>query len=98
VCGNFALDSWRNKFQPVTVFEPNNCAAVIPCFNESARIATLVAAVRRHLPCVLVVDDGSTDDTGTLAQAAGGMVLRHERNLGKGAALKTGSNADTSGR
>jgi len=66
------------------------CAAVIPCLNERAGIAPLVAAVRRQLPLVLVVDDGSLDDTAALARAAGATVLRHERNLGKGAALRTG--------
>src|SRR5674476_1548829 len=72
------------------MFEPTTYAAVIPCFNESASIATLVMAVRQHLPFVLVVDDGSTDDTAMLAKNAGAVVVKHERNLGKGAALKTG--------
>ena len=72
------------------MFEPNNCAVVIPCFNEAATIAALVPAVRRHLPQVFAVDDGSTDGTGSIARAAGALVLRHEHNLGKGAALKTG--------
>jgi glycosyltransferase involved in cell wall biosynthesis len=72
------------------VIEPSNCAAVIPCLNESASITSLVTALRRQLPCVLVVDDGSTDETASLAESAGAVVVRHERNLGKGAALKTG--------
>lgn len=70
--------------------EPMNCAAVIPCLNESASITALVAALRRQLPLVMVVNDGSTDDTATLAQAAGAIVVSHGRNLGKGAALRTG--------
>lgn len=72
------------------MFKPNNSAAVIPCFNEAASIASLVPAVRRHVPCVIVVDDGSSDGTGDLARAAGAVVLQHEENRGKGAALKTG--------
>ena len=72
------------------MLEPKICAAVIPCFNEGASIAALVGATRRHLPCVIVVDDGSADDTAILAKAAGAVVLNHGRNLGKGAALKTG--------
>jgi len=72
------------------VMETSNCAAVIPCLNESASIAALVAAVRRRLPSVLVVDDGSTDATARLAENAGAVALRHARNLGKGAALQTG--------
>ena len=65
------------------------CVAVIPCFNESATIAALAGAVRERLP-VVVVDDGSTDDTSVRAASAGAVVIRHERNLGKGAALRTG--------
>jgi glycosyltransferase involved in cell wall biosynthesis len=63
---------------------------VVPCFNEAASIATLVAALRRQLPFVLVVDDGSTDETARLAKVAGAVVIQHERNQGKGTALKTG--------
>ena len=72
------------------MFAVKTCTAVIPCFNEGATIAPLVAAVRKHLPSVLVVDDGSTDDTANLAGAAGAVVVSHRRNLGKGAALRTG--------
>lgn len=63
---------------------------MIPAFNESLGIATLVRAVRRQLSQVLVVDDGSTDNTMALAKAAGAVVIRHEKNSGKGAALRTG--------
>jgi glycosyltransferase involved in cell wall biosynthesis len=72
------------------MIEPRACAAVIPCFNESATIAALVLALRQHVPRVIVVVDGSTDDTAILARRAGAVVLQHGRNLGKGAALKTG--------
>jgi glycosyltransferase involved in cell wall biosynthesis len=68
----------------------NACAVVIPCYNESQCIGVLVGEVRRHLPTVIVVDDGSTDGTGQLAAAAGARVVAHERNSGKGAALKKG--------
>jgi len=70
--------------------EPTTCAVVIPCFNEGASIAPLVAAARRQFPRVLVVDDGSTDDTAARAQSAGAQVVPHAKNLGKGAALRTG--------
>jgi glycosyltransferase involved in cell wall biosynthesis len=72
------------------MFAAKTCAVVIPCFNEGAAIAPLVAAVRQYLPSVLVVDDGSTDDTSNLAGGAGAVVVSHRRNLGKGAALRTG--------
>ena len=53
-------------------------------------MAALVRAVRRQLPFVLVVDDGSADDTAAQAKSAGAVVIRHEKNSGKGAALRTG--------
>src|SRR6516225_11658134 len=76
--------------QAPLMFAVKTCAAVIPCLNERAGIAVLVAALRQQLPRVLVVDDGSVDDTAELARDAGAMVLHHKRNLGKGAALRTG--------
>ena len=72
------------------MFAAKTCAAVIPCLNERADIAVLVAALRRQLAMVMVVDDGSADDTAALAWAAGAKVLRHRRNRGKGMALRTG--------
>jgi glycosyltransferase involved in cell wall biosynthesis len=69
---------------------PRTCGVVIPCFNEAPTIAELVMGVRQHLPTVLVVDDGSSDDTAALAESAGARVVRHTVNCGKGAALRTG--------
>lgn len=66
------------------------CAALIPCFNESANIAEVVRGVRAHLPSVIVVDDGSTDATSEAAAANGAKIQRHETKQGKGAALRTG--------
>lgn len=63
--------------------------ALIPAYNESARVAGVVTGARIHLP-VWVVDDGSTDDTATRAEEAGATVFRRVANQGKGAALRTG--------
>lgn len=63
---------------------------VIPCLNEAGTIGAVVTGVRRHVPAVLVVDDGSTDQTGCRAREAGARVLRHDHNRGKGSALATG--------
>jgi glycosyltransferase involved in cell wall biosynthesis len=63
---------------------------VIPCFNEGASIAALVTVARRQFSPVIVVDDGSTDASAALAREAGATVVSHARNLGKGAALRTG--------
>ena len=69
---------------------PATCAVVIPCCNEEATIAGLVQEVQRHLPTVIVVDDGSTDQTAARAATAGAQVVRRDRNPGKGAALQAG--------
>ena len=63
--------------------------ALIPGYEEGPRIGAVVAAARLHLP-VLVVDDGSRDDTAAQAEAAGAEVLRQIPNQGKGAALRAG--------
>lgn len=63
--------------------------ALIPGYQEGPRIATVVECARAHLP-VVVVDDGSTDDTAAQAEAAGATVLRQVANAGKGAALRAG--------
>jgi glycosyltransferase involved in cell wall biosynthesis len=63
--------------------------ALIPAYNESAAIAQVVTETQRHLP-VLVVDDGSNNNTASLAEAAGATVLVQNPNRGKGAALRRG--------
>jgi glycosyltransferase involved in cell wall biosynthesis len=63
--------------------------ALIPAYEEGPRVAAVVDAARRHLP-VVVVDDGSTDDTAGAAEAAGALVVRQHPNAGKGAALRAG--------
>jgi glycosyltransferase involved in cell wall biosynthesis len=67
----------------------NPFLALIPAYNEAPHISEVVAQVQHHLP-VLVVDDGSRDDTARLAEAAGAEVLRQVPNQGKGAALRAG--------
>jgi glycosyltransferase involved in cell wall biosynthesis len=66
------------------------CAAVIPCLNEQETIGPVVKAVREQLPTVIVVDDGSADDTAAIAREAGAIVLKNACTLGKGAALQAG--------
>ena len=63
--------------------------ALIPAHNEAPRIAAVVEGAARHL-AVLVIDDGSSDDTPRVAEAAGARVFRQTPNRGKGEALKTG--------
>jgi glycosyltransferase involved in cell wall biosynthesis len=70
-------------------------AVVIPARNESDRIQATVAGAAglRGVDLVVVVDDGSTDDTAGLAGDAGAMVVRHSRSRGKAAAMESGAEA-----
>jgi glycosyltransferase involved in cell wall biosynthesis len=63
--------------------------ALIPAHDEAPRIAAVVRGAAAHLP-VLVVDDGSADDTARVAREAGAAVLEQRPNAGKGAALRAG--------
>lgn len=72
------------------MLSPEKVVVVIPCLNEAAAIASLVVEIRPIISKVIVVDDGSTDDTACLARASGAEVLRHEISQGKGAALNDG--------
>jgi glycosyltransferase involved in cell wall biosynthesis len=74
----------------------SNVAALIPCYREERRIRDIAARTLAQLDTVLVVDDGSADRTAAEAEAAGAEVRRHERNQGKGGAIKTGLRALTS--
>jgi glycosyltransferase involved in cell wall biosynthesis len=74
------------------VAEPADVSIVIPAYNESAAIADVVATLSAAAAWreIIVVDDGSHDDTGARARVAGAIVVRHPYNKGNGAAVKTG--------
>jgi glycosyltransferase involved in cell wall biosynthesis len=61
----------------------------IPCYQGAARVGEVVHGARATGHPVVVIDDGSTDDSAKVAEAAGATVLRHPANHGKGAALQT---------
>lgn len=70
-----------------------NVSIIIPAFNESGTIENTIKALQRfqEVKEIIVVDDGSTDNTFECAGKVGAFVWKHRRNLGKGAALNTGS-------
>ncbi len=72
--------------------DPSSTSIVIPACNEAQAIGplvtSLVASAKWHE--VLVIDDGSTDETSAVARSAGATVVRHPYNKGNGAAVKTG--------
>jgi polyprenyl-phospho-N-acetylgalactosaminyl synthase len=63
---------------------------VIPAYNEENRISSVIRGAQSHTDQVIVVDDGSTDQTGIVAQTEGAIVVRHSENCGAGAATMTG--------
>jgi len=69
----------------------NNLAIIIPAYNETGRIASTIAGIRKYTDAdIIVVNDGSTDDTTVEARQAGALVIELPFNLGYGAALQTG--------
>ena len=67
-------------------------SCVIPAFNEESTIRNVIRSVKkvRTIDEIIVVDDGSTDNTYRYAKSEGVKVIRHKKNMGKGAAIKTG--------
>lgn len=69
--------------------EKPRVVAVIPCYNTAPHIAEVVTKSLQHVDQVIVVDDGSTDDTAEKAGAAGAKVISHGSNQGNGEAIKS---------
>jgi len=63
--------------------------AAIPCFNEERCIGSVVLKTKKFVSSVIVIDDGSTDATAEVAEAAGASVHQHDRNRGYGAAIRS---------
>jgi glycosyltransferase involved in cell wall biosynthesis len=74
------------------VGERPSCAVLIPAYNEAGTVAAVVRVAKEAgLGPVVVIDDGSEDDTASAAEAAGAEVLRLSENRGKGGALYAGA-------
>ncbi|MHA1917393.1 MAG: glycosyltransferase family 2 protein [Candidatus Ranarchaeia archaeon] len=67
-----------------------NVCAIIPCYNESKFIENVILETKKHVDCVIVVNDGSEDETGIIAEKTEAIIVNHEKNIGKGEALRTG--------
>jgi glycosyltransferase involved in cell wall biosynthesis len=63
--------------------------ALVPAYNEESHIASVLSRLMRQVDMVIVCDDGSTDLTGEIAEAMGATVVRHDHNMGYGAALRS---------
>jgi len=77
-----------------TTSEPRMISIIVPAMNEASSIGSLIPQIRESLSGypheIIVVDDGSRDATGEIARNNAATVVSHEKNLGKGAAMKTG--------
>ncbi|WP_339675123.1 glycosyltransferase family 2 protein [uncultured Zhongshania sp.] len=74
-----------------------NFSVVLPAKNEAATVAVVAAAIKEQFPEaeIIVVNDGSTDETGLLAKSAGAIVINHPYSKGNGASIKAGARAAT---
>ncbi|MFC1982055.1 glycosyltransferase family 2 protein [Chloroflexota bacterium] len=68
--------------------EKTEIVAAIPAFNEEKYIGTIVLKARQYVDEVIVIDDGSTDQTASVARLAGATVIQHKENKGKGLATQ----------
>ena len=64
--------------------------ALLPAYNEELYISGVILSTKKYVDRIIVIDDGSTDNTAEIAELAGAEVIKHPTNKGKGAALKTG--------
>jgi glycosyltransferase involved in cell wall biosynthesis len=84
------------KHQKMTItIEPANLSIILPCLNEAQSLQPVLTQLKTHYPDaeIIVVDDGSTDESAEIAAQAGAKVVRHPYSKGNGAAIKSGVRA-----
>ena len=79
-------DAGQNRIAQIRL----KTAAIIPAYREEQHISDVVRRTRQQLDHVVVIDDGSSDNTARCAREAGAEVIVHGQNRGKGEAIKTG--------
>ncbi|MDD4860185.1 MAG: glycosyltransferase [Dehalococcoidales bacterium] len=72
----------------MTEITPLKIIAAMPAYNEEKYVGTMVLKARKYTDEVIVVDDGSTDDTAEIARLAGATAIKHEKNMGYGATIQ----------
>jgi len=79
----------------ISQINPATLSIILPCLNESQSLQTLLARLTSYYPDteIIVVDDGSSDDSASIAEKAGAKVIRHPYSMGNGAAIKSGARA-----
>jgi glycosyltransferase involved in cell wall biosynthesis len=87
--------AYRRSPQMTAAGGEASLSIIIPARNEAAVIGDIVASLRQHYPQaeILVVNDGSEDETASLATESGARVITHPVSLGNGAAIKSGARA-----
>lgn len=68
----------------------NDISVLIPSYNEARTIGKIIRQIKARGLDVYVVDDGSSDNTAAIAEGEGAILLRHKKNMGKGASLREG--------
>jgi len=91
IAGVVAYVTVRKSYTPPPIppMPPASVVALIPAYNEEVRVGSVVREARKYVDLVIVVDDGSSDNTAREAEEAGAVVIRHPQNMGKGAAVAT---------
>src|SRR4030042_1463310 len=74
----------------INMLRQHRIVIVVPAYNEERFIGSVVLKILQFPVTVIVVDDGSSDNTAFIAEAAGAIAIRHNQNMGKGEALNTG--------
>ena len=83
----------QDEYLRSTGTTPQHITVILPAYEEEVSIGSIVLLTKLYADKVIVIDDGSTDRTAEIARKAGAEVIVHEKNSGKGTALKTGFEA-----